>query len=119
MLIVFLVMGAIASCIVVGADFGINICLGSEFAAKSAAVASVLSVGMLFNSMAQIPHAYIQASGDARSTALIHVFESALYIPTLLLLMQMHCILGAAVAWMLRALLDLILLHARAMRINS
>lgn len=119
MVIVILMMGAIASSIVLGADFGINIWLGSEFASKSAAVASVLAVGILFNSMAQIPHAYIQASGDARSTALIHVFESALYIPTLLLLMQMNGIHGAAIAWMLRALLDLVLLHARAIRINS
>jgi O-antigen/teichoic acid export membrane protein len=69
--------------------------------------------------MAQIPHAYIQASGDARSTALIHVFESALYIPALLILIQMHGILGAAIAWMLRALLDLILLHTRTSRINK
>ena len=118
MIIVFMLMGSIASCIVMGADFGINIWLGSEFAEKSAAVASVLAIGILFNSMAQIPHAYIQASGDSRSTALIHVFESALYFPTLLLLMPMHGILGAAIAWMLRALLDLVLLHVRAMRIN-
>jgi O-antigen/teichoic acid export membrane protein len=119
MLIVFLMMGSIASCIVIGADFGIKIWLGSEFAEKSSLVASVLAVGILFNSMAQIPHAYIQASGDARSTALIHLFESVLYIPALFLLMQMHGILGAAIAWMLRALLDLVLLHFRTMRINS
>jgi O-antigen/teichoic acid export membrane protein len=116
MQIVFLMMGGVAALIVIGADFGIGIWLGSEFAEKSAVVASVLAVGILFNSMAQIPHAYIQASGDARSTALIHVFESAFYIPALLLLMQMHGILGASIAWMLRALLDLVLLNARAMR---
>ena len=69
--------------------------------------------------MALVPHAYIQASGDARSTALIHAFESALYIPALLLLIQRYGILGAAIAWMLRALLDLILLHARTLRINK
>lgn len=119
MKIIFLLMSAIAVFIIIGGDFGIRIWLGPEFAEKSAAVASVLAVGILFNSMAQIPHAYIQASGDARSTALIHLFESVLYIPALFLLMQMHGILGAAIAWMLRALLDLILLHARAMRINS
>lgn len=112
-------MGGVAAFIIIGADFGIGIWLGSEFAEKSAVVASVLAVGILFNSMAQIPHAYIQASGDARSTALIHVFESAFYIPTLLFLMHLHGILGASIAWMLRALLDLVLLNARAMRKNS
>ncbi len=117
--IIFLIMGAVAICVFIGADFGLQMWLGRDFAEKSTAVASVLAVGVLFNSMAQIPHAYIQASGDARSTALIHVFESALYIPALLLLIQMHGILGAAIAWMLRALLDLILLHTRTLRINK
>jgi O-antigen/teichoic acid export membrane protein len=117
--IIFLMMGAVTTCILLGAELGISIWLGPEFAKKSSVVASVLAVGILFNSMAQIPHAYIQASGDARSTALFHLFESALYIPILFVLMQMHGILGAALAWMLRALLDLVLLHFRAMRINS
>ena len=119
MKIIFLIMGAVAIGVGIGADFGLQMWLGRDFAEKSTAVASVLAVGILFNSMAQIPHAYIQASGDARSTALIHVFESALYIPALLLLIQRYGILGAAIAWMLRALLDLILLHARTLRINK
>ncbi len=119
MKIILLMMGAVTVCIFFGARFGINIWLGEEFAKKSSAVASVLAVGILFNSLAQVPHAYIQASGDARSTALIHLFESALYIPAVYLLTQLHGILGAALAWMLRALLDLILLHTRAMKINT
>jgi O-antigen/teichoic acid export membrane protein len=119
MKIIFLMMAAITAGIVLGAEFGIELWLGSEFAEKSTAVASILAVGILFNSMAQIPHAYIQASGDARSTALIHLFEAVLYIPTLILLMQMHGIVGAALAWTLRALLDLVLMHVRAMRINT
>ena len=119
MKIIFLLMGLIAASIIIGADVGIEMWLGHEFSEKSSAVASVLAVGILFNSMAQIPHAYIQASGDARSTALIHVFEALLYIPGLFLLLQLHGILGAAIAWMLRAMLDLVLLHARAMRKNT
>lgn len=119
MRLIFIMMGAIAVCILFGGKFGLDIWLGSKFAEKSSAVATVLSIGILFNSLAQIPHAYIQASGDARSTALIHVFESVLYLPTLYLLMQLHGVLGAALAWMLRALLDLILLHSKAMRLNT
>jgi len=117
--IIFLMMGAIVACIFIGADLGFRLWLGPEFSEKSTAVAIVLAVGILFNSLAQVPHAYIQASGDARSTALIHVFESVFYLPTLFMLTQMHGIVGAAFAWMLRALLDLVLLHVRAMRINT
>jgi O-antigen/teichoic acid export membrane protein len=114
--IIFLMMGAITICVILGANFGLQLWLGPVFAEKSTLLASVLMVGILFNSMALVPHAYIQASGDARSTALIHVFESVFYIPTLLLLMKTNGILGAAIAWMLRALLDLVLLNSRAMR---
>jgi len=119
MKIIVLMMGTVTASVLIGAKFGISLWLGPEFAEKSSTVTSVLAVGILFNSMAQVPHAYIQASGDARSTALIHVFESTLYIPALLLLMQFHGILGAALAWMLRALLDLVLLHGRAMRLKT
>ena len=116
--VIILMMGAICTFVIISAESGINVWLGSVFAEKSSAVASVLAVGIFFISIAQVPHAYIQASGDARSTALIHVFESILYLPLLLVLMQMHGILGAAIAWTARALIDLILLHARAMRIS-
>ena len=118
MKVIFFTMGAIATCIFLGANFGLEIWLGPEFAENSSALASVFAIGILFNSMAQMPHSFIQASGDARSTALIHVFESILYLPVLYLLMQLHGIFGAALAWMLRALLDLILLHLIAMRIR-
>jgi O-antigen/teichoic acid export membrane protein len=119
MWLIILIVGVITAIILLSARYGINLWLGHEFAEKSSAVASVLAVGILFNSMAQIPHAYIQASGDARSTALIHIFESAFYVPALLGLLQLYGILGASLAWMFRALLDLILLHSRAMQINT
>lgn len=117
--IIFFIMSLIAVCIILVADFGYELWLGKEFAEKSSLLTSILAVGVVFNSMAQIPHAYIQASGDARSTALIHLFESILYIPALFLLMHVHGLFGAAVAWMLRALLDLVLLQARAIRLRK
>jgi O-antigen/teichoic acid export membrane protein len=116
--VIILMMGAICTFVIISAEIGINAWLGSVFAEKSSVVASILAVGIFFISIAQVPHAYIQASGDARSTALIHVFESILYLPLLLVLMQMHGILGAAIAWSARGLIDLILLHGRAMRIS-
>lgn len=118
MMVIFVLMGGIAAIIIVGAKFGIAVWLGPEFAEKSYTVASVLAIGILFNSLAQVPHAYIQASGDSLSTALIHLVESALYLPALFILMYFQGITGAAIAWTLRALFDLALLHACAMRKN-
>lgn len=116
--VIGLVMGTIVACILFGAEFGISAWLGPKFAEKSAVVAYLFAVGVFFNSIAQVPHAYIQASGDARSTAIIHVVEAALYLPLLLLLMHTHGIRGAAIAWAARALLDLIMLQLRAMRLH-
>lgn len=116
--VIFLMMGTLVLCTFISANSVLKVWLGPEFAEKSSLVTYILALGILFNSLAQVPHAFIQASGDARSTALIHVFESVLYMPTLFLLIRMHGILGAAFAWMLRALLDLVLLHFRAIRIN-
>lgn len=115
---IFFMMTIFTLVTVIGGKYGLSIWLDSEFAEKSYTVAIILSVGVLFNSMAQIPHAYIQASGDARSTAVIHVFESILYLPGLLILTQGYGIAGAAWAWMLRALLDLIMLHTKATKVS-
>jgi O-antigen/teichoic acid export membrane protein len=118
MKIIFLFMSAISALFIFGADLVLEIWLGPEFSEESSAVASILAVGILFNSMAQIPMAYIQASGDARSTTLIHIFEFVLYIPILLLMMNLFGLRGVAMAWTLRALLDLVLLHSYARRIE-
>ena len=93
--------------------------LGPEFATKSYDIAVIISIGVLFTSIAQIPFAYIQATGDARSTALIHLIELTIYVPTLMYLTHLHGIVGAAVAWSLRAASDLALLQLRAGQIKS
>jgi O-antigen/teichoic acid export membrane protein len=113
------VMGLITVLICVGSKWGLALWLGSDFALKSYGVTSILAVGILFNSLAQIPFAFIQASGDARTTALIHILEALIYIPTLLLMMKAYGITGVAIAWTFRALLDLVLLHAQAKRVKN
>jgi O-antigen/teichoic acid export membrane protein len=116
---IFLMMGTFVVFIIIGAEFIITKWLGLEFADKSASVACILALGILFNSLAQIPHAYIQASGEARITGLIHLFESVFYLPILILLMQQDGIRGAAIAWLLRAFIDFFIMHWSAMRIRN
>jgi O-antigen/teichoic acid export membrane protein len=57
----------------------LSVWLGVEFADKAWVIASILSIGIFFNRIAQIPHAIIQAKGDTRLTALIHLTEFVLY----------------------------------------
>jgi O-antigen/teichoic acid export membrane protein len=117
--IIFGAMSLTTVLICLGSKWGLTLWLGPVFARQSYGVTSILAIGILFNSLAQIPLAFIQASGDARATALIHLLESFVYIPILLVMLKAYGITGAATAWTIRALLDLLLLHAQAERVKE
>jgi len=84
--------------------------MGPAFAGMSATVLSVLLVGFVFNSLAQVPFASIQSRGYARITAYIHLFELVPYLVMLFYLIKGYGILGAAYAWTIRMAVDCILL---------
>lgn len=98
---------------------GLNLWLGSAFAQGSAAVAKVLMVGVLVNSMARGPFALVQGAGFARWTALLHLCELAPYGICLWLLLSRAGIEGAAYSWTGRVIVDTIALYAMAVRIES
>lgn len=100
------VMGAVF------AEPGMRVWLGPEFAAKSAPVMQMLLLGFVLNSVAQIPFAALQGYGCTRQTAFVHLAELPAYIVVLLALVQAHGLVGAAIAWSLRALVDLVALAA-------
>jgi O-antigen/teichoic acid export membrane protein len=85
---------------------GLGAWLGPDYAVQSAAVLRWLAVGVLVNSVAQIPFALIQGSGRADVTARLHLAELPLYLVALWWLVSTHGIVGAAVAWSARAVLD-------------
>ncbi|MFK0376746.1 flippase [Pandoraea sp. NPDC090278] len=88
----------------------LSLWLGAKFAEQSWMVASILFMGIFFNSLASVPFTYIQAAGKSRTTAFIHIFETIVYVPTLLLILHTVGIVGAAIAWSGRALFDLLIL---------
>jgi O-antigen/teichoic acid export membrane protein len=98
-------------CIISIASFwGLSLWLGQDFANNSWYIASILSVGILFNGIAQIPHASIQASGNVKVTALLHLIELILYIPLLFIFLKHFGLLGAAIVWVMRVFGDLLFL---------
>ncbi len=109
--LIFLCMLMIAVVTAAGAHYVISIWLNEGFANSSYLVVMILSVGILFNSMAQMPHAAIQANGDAKTTSLIHLVEFTIYAPLLYLFVKNYGINGAAWAWTLRALFDFLILQ--------
>jgi O-antigen/teichoic acid export membrane protein len=90
--------------------------LGAEFARHATVVARWLAIGALFNSLARIPLSLTTASGRPDLVAKLHLAEMLPYGVCLWLLMQWHGIEGAAMAWTLRVLVDLLALMAIASR---
>jgi O-antigen/teichoic acid export membrane protein len=80
--------------------------LGADYARNSALVLQWLAIGVFINSMAQIPFVLIQAGGRPDLIAKLHAAELLPYLVTLWLLVGMHGIVGAAMAWTARATVD-------------
>lgn len=103
--------------LIVFADVVLRLWLGADFSAHSALVLRILSAGMLFNGLAQIPFAHIQAVGRADLTAKIHLAECPLYLIGALFLIRDFGIAGAAIAWSVRATVDAMLLFIVSQRL--
>lgn len=112
--LIFSVMGLISLGLAIGSNFGLTLWLGENFADHSWVIASILALGLLFNSLAQIPHAAIQASGDIKITSLIHLCEFMFYIPLLYGALHFYGLVGAALVWVLRVFADFIVLSVYA-----
>lgn len=100
--------------IALGSYWGLSLWLGAEFAEKSWMIVSVMSLGLVFNGIAAVPFAAIQAAGDAKVTAYIHLFELMIYVPLLFIFLHFFGLLGAAIVWVVRVGLDLVLLLINA-----
>lgn len=90
----------------------LSLWLGDSFAESSSLVFQILILGLVFNSVAQVPFASIQASGNSKATALLHLIECLPYLVLLWWLITNYGIVGAAWAWTIRMLIDMFLLIA-------
>lgn len=90
--------------------------LGKDFAIHGAAVLQILAVGLFFNALAQVPFTILQAFGRPDLTAKFHLLELPLTVVANLVFIPLLGIVGAALAWSLRAIGDAILLFVSAHR---
>jgi O-antigen/teichoic acid export membrane protein len=100
-----------------GSNFGMALWLGAKFSEQSAMLASVLAIGILFNSIAQIPHSVVQAGGNVRGTAIVHLAEFCIYFPVLYLAVRNFGLIGAVIVWVIRAFVDMSLMFCLSRRI--
>lgn len=107
---IFLLLFPITLVIITFANEGLNLWLGKEFAENSTVVLQWLAVGVLINSLAQVPFALLQGLGKPDITAKLHFIELPLYILMLWQMTNNFGIAGAAYTWVARVALDTIFL---------
>jgi len=90
--------------------------LGGRFAEQSAVVLQVLLIGYVGNSLASIPHGFLQGIGRADLPTKVQLVELAIYAPLLWLMVGEWGIAGAATAWSVRALAEMAALFILARR---
>jgi O-antigen/teichoic acid export membrane protein len=90
--------------------------LGADFARKAAPVAQMLAVGMLFNAVAQAPATLVQAAGQPRWLAQLHLIELPIFLALLWWLTTRWGILGTAVAAAIRPAADAVAVYVLAVR---
>lgn len=99
-----------ALCMYAFAPEGLALWMGHDFSLQSAPLLRWLAIGLLVNSIARVPHALLQSIGKPSTTAKLHMLELPIYGLGLWLLLSHFGILGAAIAWTGRMVLDFLLL---------
>lgn len=97
--------------IILFSKIGLSLWINPIFALYSNYVTQILAIGIFINSFGHISQAFIQALGRPDITAKLHLIELFLYIPYCLFLTKLYGIEGAAISWLLRAMLSTFTLH--------
>lgn len=93
--------------------------IGSEFAAQSIDIVRILAAGLLFNAAAQIPSTMLHAVGRPDLNAKFHMIELPMVILLNAALLSIFGIVGAAMAWSIRVLIDAILLFVAVAKVRQ
>jgi O-antigen/teichoic acid export membrane protein len=91
----------------------LSLWVGQEFASRAASVGETILVGIWLNSIASIAACHLQATGKPGIVARFQAYEMLPFFALLWWMLQHFGVLGAALAWSARSLLDgVLLLHA-------
>ena len=95
---------------------GLGLWFGNEFATTSFRFTQILTIGAFINCLAFSPFYYLQGVGRPDITAKTHLIEVPLYLLLLWILIGRWSVIGVAVAWTFRMVLDLTILSIAASR---
>jgi O-antigen/teichoic acid export membrane protein len=83
--------------------------LGRDFARHATPVALILLAGIWINGLAFVPFSHLQAGNRASRSAWLHVVELPLFLALLWFGLREFGLLGAAIAWTIRAAADAVM----------
>lgn len=109
--LLFLIIFPLALALACVAPEGLALWMGQPFSRETSHIIQWLLLGVFFYSMAHFPYSLIQASGRAYLTARLLLLEIPAYAMLLVWLIGIAGAEGAAIAWMLRALVDWLILE--------
>lgn len=84
--------------------------LGQDFADQGSSVIQILAVGIVFNSLARVSQALVQAAGHPDWSGKLQMAELLLYLIYLPMLIDQLGISGAALAWLTRVTISFVAL---------
>ena len=114
--VVLLLMFPLLLTVVLFAREALTLWVGASVAEQSTGVLQWLAVGVFINAMAQAPLVVLQSTGRPDLTAKLHLVELPLYLVALWWLAQRYGIVGVAMAWSARAVVDAVALLMLAAR---
>ena len=115
---VALSMALVVGFVIAFAHSFLSFWLGAQFAEHGAVVMQIMSIGILVNSMGFLPATVLQAVGRPDLTAKFHLIETPVAVLLMWFLTKRYGIAGAAVAWGVRVVLDLVMLMGATLRMR-
>lgn len=114
---ILLILGPIVVMIGLFSKEILQLWLGNDFAAESTVAMNVLVLGVLINSLAQMPFSLLQGMGRPDLPAKFHLLELPVYIGIVWISVSEFGITGAAGAWTVRMVLDTLLLFGATFKV--
>jgi O-antigen/teichoic acid export membrane protein len=90
--------------------------VNAEFSAAATPLLAILVVGVIGNSIAQLPFGMLQAVGASRAAAIVHLIELPVYLGVMWFAIHRDGVQGAALAWAGRMVVDALAMMLLARR---
>ena len=112
----FILIYPVVLLIITFANEGMSLWLGKQFAENSSLILQFLALGILFNSMAYIPFTFLQGIKRPDIPAIVNLIELPLYLLAMWIAIKQKGINGAAFVWMVRMIIDSLILFLFAQK---